>query len=65
MEIIFCKDAPYGFIILIYLTLHENDKKISCFSDFFSLSGYVKRYHFSQRQLYERGTFSLGWKSSV
>ena len=39
----------YGFIILIYLNLHENDKKTSCFSDLCRLIiiGMWKGYHFS------------------
>ena len=32
-----------GYIILIYLTLHENNKKISRLSDLFKSTSYVKR----------------------
>ena len=36
-----------GYIILIYLTLHENNKKISRLSDLFKSTSYVKREPFS------------------
>ena len=48
-----------GYIIFIYLTLLENNKKISRSSDLFKSTSYVKGEPFLEWNLYKRVTFSV------
>ena len=48
-----------GYIILIYLTLPENNKKISRSSDLFKSTSYFKGEPFLEWNLYKRVTFSV------
>ena len=51
-----------GYIILIYLTLHENNKKISRLSDLFKSTSYVKRRR-RQRER-QKKTIGLDWQNN-
>ena len=51
-----------GYIILIYLTLHENNKKFSRLSDLFKSTSYVKRRR-RQRER-QKKTIGLDWQNN-